>query len=105
MSEPRLASGFWVSAYRARLEAMGCAVYITRRGDAVAGAVMVKSLSPDGQARLWAQEYDLDRDSRAWLCILCGSEAEVDAHLSRALSHDPDLWIVEVETRDGQAHL
>ncbi|MFN7269270.1 MAG: DUF1491 family protein, partial [Cereibacter sp.] len=39
---PRLTADFWVRAYLARLGLAGIPAYVTARGDATAGAVMVK---------------------------------------------------------------
>ena len=38
----RLASGIWVAAYLTRLRLAGIPVYVTAKGDATAGAVIVK---------------------------------------------------------------
>jgi len=32
-------------------------------------------------------------------------EAEIEAYLARQIRFDPDLWIVEVEERDGRHFL
>ena len=48
--EPRLASGLWVSAYLTRLRLADIPAYVTAKGDAEAGAVVVKValLNPRG---------------------------------------------------------
>lgn len=105
MTEARLATGFWVAAYRARAEAAGLPVYIARRGDDTAGAVLVKCATLDGLASLWAREYDLESGSRQWRRIAQGTEAEIDASARAQAGFDPDLWILEVESRDGRTLL
>lgn len=105
MTEARLATGFWVAAYRARAEAAGLPVYIARRGDDTAGAVLVKCATLNGQAALWAREYDLESGRRQWSRIAQGPEAEIDATARRQAGFDPDLWIIEVESREGRVLL
>jgi len=97
----RLASGLWVEAYRLRLEAEGIPVYVTARGDATAGAVLVKLATRDGAARAFQRITALD-GSRPWSVLAEGDEAEVDAVIVRARRSDPDLWILEVEDRHGR---
>ncbi len=98
----RLATGVWVSAYLARLQAEGIAVYVTARGDKTAGAVIVKLATMDGQAKAFQRSFDLMSGARAWVVLSEGPEAEVDAALARQRGFDPDLWIVEVEDRQGR---
>ncbi|MEL6583982.1 MAG: DUF1491 family protein [Pseudomonadota bacterium] len=96
----RLATGVWVDAYRAQLSAAHIPCYITARGDAVAGAVVVKCAHLDGTARAFQRSFDAT-GARVWMVMCEGPEAEVDAQLSRARQYDPDLWIIEIESREG----
>ncbi|MBL4811530.1 MAG: DUF1491 family protein [Rhodobacteraceae bacterium] len=99
---PRLASGIWVSAYLARLRLSNIPVYMVSRGDETAGAVMVKLSTLDGQAQLFHRSFDLMNDIRIWAVLTEGDEREVDATIARQRSSDPDLWVLEVEDRDGR---
>ena len=98
----RLATGIWVAAYRARAEAAGLPVYVTSKGDETAGAVLIKVATLDGQATLWQRSIDLMTGHRAWVILSEGAEAEVDEAISKQRSFDPDLWVIEVESRDGR---
>jgi hypothetical protein len=97
----RLAAGLWVEAYRLRCEAEGIPVYIGARGDATAGAILVKLATLDGRARAFQRITALD-GSRPWDVLAEGDEAEVDAAVTRARRFDPDLWVVEIEDRQGR---
>lgn len=103
--EPRLTASFWVSAYLARLQAAAIPVFVARRGDATAGAVLVKLATLDGQARAFQRRFDLLTERRVWEVLAEGAEAEVDAVLARARNRDPDLWIIEIEDRQGRSLL
>jgi hypothetical protein len=43
--------------------------------------------------------------ARAWILLAEGPEAEVDALLSRTRARDPDLWVIELEDRQGRTLL
>lgn len=104
-SDARLRSDFWVQAYLRRLELAGIAVYVTARGDATAGAVLVKLATLDGRARAFHRSYDLMTGNRAWITLAEGAEADVDATITRQRRNDPDLWVIEIESRDGRTLL
>lgn len=101
----RLATGLWVSAYLARLQARAIPVYITAKGDETAGTVLVKLATLDGQAKAFQRSFDLMTGERAWIVLTDGPERDVDAAISRQRSRDPDLWVVEVESRAGETLL
>ncbi|AGT07354.1 DUF1491 family protein [Paracoccus aminophilus] len=105
MTEARLAAGIWVSAYLTRLGLANIPAYIARKGDATAGAIMVKCATLDGRARLWSREWDMDSDTRPWVLQLDAPEREVDQAIARQAGFDPDLWVIEIESRDGRTLL
>ena len=65
MSAPRLTAEFWVQAYLARLRLADIPAFVTARGDATAGAVVVKLNRLDGAAAAFARSYDAT-GARVW---------------------------------------
>lgn len=98
----RLTAEFWVGAYLRRLSLHDIPAFVTRRGDATAGAVLVKLNTLDGQAAVWQRSFDLMTGDRAWVVLAEGGEADVDAAIEKQKTFDPDLWVIEVEDRDGR---
>ncbi|MCF3973045.1 DUF1491 family protein [Paracoccus salsus] len=105
MAEPRLAAGIWVSAYLTRLRLADIPAYVLAHGDDTAGAVLVKCARLDGSALLYAREWDFQTDRRAWRLAADGPEGEVDEAIRRQRGVDPDLWVIEIESRDGRTLL
>jgi hypothetical protein len=101
----RLASGLWVAAYLRRLDLLGIPAFVTARGDDGAGAVLVKLATLDGQAQLFERGFDLASGAQVWRLRLQGAEAEVDAAVTRERGRDRDLWVIEVEDRQGRSLL
>jgi hypothetical protein len=102
---PRLTAEFWVQAYLTRLRLADIPAFLVARGDATAGAVLVKLATLDGQARLFQRSFDPLTGARRWMVLAEGAETAVDAALSRQRRHDPDLWVIEVEDRAGRTLL
>lgn len=102
---PRLSADFWVRAYLARLRLAAIPAYVTARGDAEAGAVLVKLATLDGRAKAFQRSFDLAADTRIWVVLAEGAEAEVDAAIARQRRFDPDLWVIEIEDRAGRTLL
>ena len=98
----RLTAEFWVAAYRKRLEFYDIPCFVVRKGDATAGAVLVKLNTLDGQACVYQRSFDLMTGERAWVVLSEGGEATCDEALSKQARFDPDLWVLEVEDRAGR---
>ena len=98
----RLTSEIWVAAYLMRLRAFPIPAFIVQKGDATAGAVLVKLNTLDGQARLFQRSFDLMTGERTWIVLSEGIESNVDGAIARQRQTDPDLWVIEVEDKDGR---
>jgi hypothetical protein len=103
----RLKSEIWVKAYVRRLSVGGRQAYIVRHGDDDAGAIYIRINRLDGTSIVYgpapASLGGLETDRRWIVCMKSSPrpDAEVDDYLAREARTDPDLWIVEVEARDG----
>lgn len=108
----RLRADIWVSAYLRRCAVEGAAAALRRRGAAEAGAIFVAVDRLDGRAALYAPApqslmapLGLERlwvraHAPPWL-----DPGEVDKRMRREIDFDPDLWLVEVEDRQGRCWL
>jgi hypothetical protein len=98
----KLTTDFWVGAYLARLRMFEIPAFVTAKGDATAGAVLIKMNTLDGQAACYQRSFDLMSGERAWMVLAEGVEADVDMSLAKQCSFDPDLWVIEVEDKQGR---
>lgn len=98
----RLTADFWVQAYLTRLRLQNIPAFVVAHGDDSAGAVLVKLNTLDGQAVAFQREFDLMSGDRRWAELITGSERDVDVAISRQRGFDPDLWVIEVEDRQGR---
>ncbi len=107
----RLKSEIWVKAYIRRCAVAGAAAVVVKHGDDDAGAIYIRISRLDGHAALFgpapAGLSGADFDRR-WVSLLGENfvtEAEVQSYLDREARFDSDLWIVEVEDRQGRHFL
>lgn len=98
----RLTARFWIDAYLARLSQANIPAFITAHGDDTGGAILVKLNTLDGNATLYQRSVDPATGARVWLPLAEGAEASVDTAIARQRATDPDLWVVEVEDREGR---
>jgi hypothetical protein len=106
----RLKSAIWVAAYLRRRHIDGTLAVVRRRGAEEAGAIFIKISRLDGTADLFGPAPQSAFDEalpvgRAFCACFARQpvpEADVEAYLARQIRFDPDVWIVEVEDRDGR---
>ncbi len=91
-----------MSAYLTRLRLIEIPAFIVQRGDSTAGAVLVKLNTLDGKACCYQRSFDLMTGDRKWMVLAEGDEAEVDLSVSKQCGFDPDLWVIEVEDKQGR---
>jgi len=101
-----LSSDLWVSALIRRAEQGGAFATVARKGDARAGAVLIKVLNRQaGVTRVFAEALRGDGE-RVWMQPQESTEeTDLDAYIERAVRRDPDLWVVEIEDREGRTFL
>ena len=105
--EPRLKAEIWVKALFQRCHTLGAFATVVQRGDETAGSVMVKVNSLDGRAIAYVSGFDFN-GKRVWRCQPQNepaAESEIDLYIDRAIKRDPDMWVVEIEDRDGRHFL
>src|ERR1700719_2477940 len=108
----RLRSDIWVSAYLRRCAVEGVTAVLRRRGAAEAGAIFVKVDRLDHSATLYGPAppteelpQGVDRLFTRLHAPLTGTPAEIEARLAKERRFDPDIWVVEVEDREGRSFL
>lgn len=99
---PRLKTSIWVDAHIRRCWISDIPAVLVRRGHD-AGVVLIKTnafengcvvLTPAVRAsgRVWIRGTGPDPVS----------EAEADSYIARQVRIDPDLWVIEIEDREGR---
>ena len=98
----RLTTEIWIAAYLTRLRLATIPAFIVQKGDGTAGAVLVKLNTLDGRATCFQRSFDIMSGERQWMVLIDGDEAEVDASIGKQRGFDPDLWVIEIEDKDGR---
>lgn len=102
MSDDRLPTSLWVDGHLHALTARGIPYYIVNKGEYSSGMVMVKIINPREACMLLSQQRDLD-GKMGWVHALgeeVVEEKQADAYIARSVERDPDVWVIEVESRD-----
>lgn len=101
-----LSTDVWVSGLIRRAELEGAFATVVKKGDARAGDVVVKAYDASTRtARLFSQSLDMDGQPLWIQPVASEMESELDAYLERRRKYDPDLWVVEIEDRQGRHFL
>ena len=108
----RLKSAIFVSALIRRCQVEGCYATLVRKGAEEAGAIFGKVASLDGTAALYgpapqsAFDESFPADRKFSVLVAPGSpEADADARIARELKFDPDIFVLEIEDRQGRHFL
>lgn len=107
----RIKSEIWAMAYIRRCSVNGVPAVIARRGQGDGGAIFIQINTLDGQAWLYGPApagLDESSNERRW-SLCCGEsavdESKANSYLQRQIEFDPDIWVIEVDDRDGRHFL
>ena len=108
----RIKSGIWVAAYLRHCQSEGVFGAVRRRGAEEAGAVFVKLALLDGSAMLYVPAPQVSYDEakpvdRLFVAASAAAQPEdmVEQRLEKEIRFDADVWIVEIEDRNGRHFL
>ena len=111
MSVQRLRADIWVSAYLRRCAVEGAFATLRKRGAEEAGAIFVVLDRLDGRMAVFgpAPQSEAGEDGVRRFARLHDDEwidgAAAAQLVARERKFDPDLWIVDVEDRQGRDFL
>lgn len=103
----RLRSDIWVSWLLRRAEADGAYVTVARKGAPEAGAIIIVLDRRDGTFDLLAPApqatFDEPSPERVFERLLDRADsAAIEGRLAQEVRFDADLWVVEIEDRQGR---
>jgi hypothetical protein len=104
----RINTDFWVSALIRRVEAGGASAFVVQAGDPERGDILVKVSELNGRAAAYALATTMEGE-RVFRTLagqgVGPEERAVDQYVTRARQRDRDLWIIEIEDRQGRHFL
>lgn len=99
-----LPTSLWLEACLRDFSNKGGFYTYIHKGPANGGAVLLKVYVSGQGAQLYSQYRDMD-GKLAWMEIFEGKwvdERQADAYIKRQIENDPDLWVVEMESREKE---
>jgi hypothetical protein len=101
--EARIPTDTVVGAALRRCFAEGIQAYVVQRGDKHTGLILLVQHVLRHGYRLLMQTRDTD-GRLGWMAVmgdgLTEDYTDIHAYVERARHRDPDLWIIEIETKD-----
>lgn len=97
--EGRLPVHIWIDAQLKPLNERGVFYYIHQCGERNSGTILLKINGLAGDCRMLVQQRDLD-GNMGWIDVFVKEfveEKQADQYIQRAITRDPDLWVIEIE--------
>jgi len=100
----RLKSKIWVQAQVRICDRECIPVVISHKGDADAGAILLKIGCPDKGYHVFTQTRTV-AGSLGWMRGTGDapvSDGDADSYIHRQRNFDPDIWVMEIDDPDGR---
>lgn len=108
MFDERLPTKVWVEALMRRAQVAGASAFVLQRGEESRGDVLIKVADLQGSARAFVPRTSME-GTRVFVDLevqgVGPEEGSVDDYVSRAKDRDRDLWVIEIEDREGRHFL
>lgn len=107
MTEANIKTKIWVQALVRQVNSQGSFAAVVHRGDEDAGTVLVKVYQPGVGATVLTQ-VRIGDGRRAWMRATGPDpvpDADADRYIERQRDIDMDVWVVEIEDREGRTPL
>jgi len=101
---PRLKTHIWVSALMTRALSEGSFAVVAKKGDRDSGTVILAVRQRGGATRLYQAATGMD-GLRVWHESEAKPAREIDAVIALQSARDMDLWVIEIEDREGRHFL
>lgn len=104
----RIRSAIWVSALIRRAQAGGAFVAVLHKGNEEAGTIFLLVDDRSGKLCLYGPApqmmYEPDGDTdRQFECLIdAGTPDEIFDRIKSERSFDPDVWVIEIDDRQGR---
>ncbi len=101
---PRLKAGIFVRALIRRVQVEGASAFVVRSGAEEAGSIILKVAKLNGSVLVLNQARNA-KGELVWAQALGGwvGDARAAEWCDKQVKFDPDLWIIEIEDREGRA--
>ncbi|MEO0550064.1 MAG: DUF1491 family protein [Pseudomonadota bacterium] len=108
MSHERLQTKVWVDALMRRAQVAGASAFVLQSGDASRGDVLIKIADLAGGGKVFVPRTSMEGERIFVDLIVQGvgpDESSADAYVQTARHRDRDLWVIEIEDREGRHFL
>lgn len=98
----QLPTSLWLEVKLRILTNRGGTYYMIQKGPAEGGAVLLKVYVPGEGAQIYTQIRDMD-GHLTWMEVFENQwvdENKADQYIARQIDMDPDLWALEIESRE-----
>ncbi len=102
--QARVKAELWIKAHIRKCNVEAIPATVVRRGDDQAGALIIKvnHLGPGCAVLVPTNNLDGGQKWRSALVENLVPEADADAYIEQQLKIDPDIWVLEIEDRQGR---